>query len=192
MSGSIIQIDKLFQSHCTLERGATSPDELDPCTLWETCDLNQGVNGTRWLQELPRCPCQIQPLQLFYNNTIYDQALTTFFQWRIMAGDKQGILRRTAEFCIRSIPSTRVHAQVCCYDSKLKLITRGIGAGTPFLASPDWNKDAHYKMDTLPILICNGDWTRYHAVRPPNNGQNCTENPDDSEYALQVSKARDY
>ena len=106
--------------------------------------------------------------------------------------DKLGILRRTAKFCIRSLSSSSFTAQACCYDSKLKLITRGIGAGTPFLVSPDWNKEAHYKVDILPILICNGDWTRYHAVRPPNNGRNCSENPDDAEFVLQEMKARDY
>ncbi|XP_078349403.1 uncharacterized protein LOC144634353 [Oculina patagonica] len=174
------------------ERPTKTSEEVDPCTFWQNCDLNQGVNATHWLQELPSCPCQIQPLQLIYNNTMYDQALNKFFQWRELRVNKKDILRRTAEFCIRSLSSTRFTAQVCCYDSMLKLITRGIAAGTPFLVSPDWSREAHFKVDILPVLICNGDWTRYHAVRPPNNGRNCTENPDDAEFALQEMKARDY
>jgi len=168
---------------------------VDPCALWERCALNQNATLRRWLEELPNCPCQFHPMQLFFNSTLYDQELDKYFEWRVMKVDKLDLLRRTAEFCIRqrrSFSSSSLAAQVCCYDSKLKLITRGVGAGTPFLVSPDWNRRVHYELDELPIRLCNGDWTRYHAVRPPNNDRNCTENPGDEEFAHQVGKARDY
>lgn len=167
-------------------------DEQDPCTVWQNCALNQHLKASRWFQKLPSCSCQLQPTQFIYNNTIYDPALNKSFQWRGMKVDKKGLLRRTASFCIRSLPRTSLSAQVCCYDSKFQLITRGIGAGTPFVVSPDRNASMHYELDVLPIRLCNGDWTRYHAVRPPNNGRNCSANPDDNEFALQVLKARDY
>lgn len=167
-------------------------DELDPCTVWQNCALNQHLKASRWFQKLPSCSCQLQPTQFIYNNTIYDPALNKSFQWKGMKVDKRGLLRRTAQFCIRSLPHTSLSAQVCCYDSKLQLITRGIGAGTPFVVSPDRNASMHYELDVLPIRLCNGDWTRFHAVRPPNNGRNCSANPDYNEFALQVLKARDY
>lgn len=167
-------------------------DEQDPCTVWQNCALNQHLKASRWFQKLPSCSCQLQPTQFIYNNTIYDPALNKSFQWKGMKVDKRGLLRRTAQFCIRSLPHTSLSAQVCCYDSKLQLITRGIGAGTPFVVSPDRNASMHYELDVLPIRLCNGDWTRYHAVRPPNNGRNCSSNPDYNEFALQVLKARDY
>lgn len=167
-------------------------DEQDPCTVWQNCALNQLLKASRWFQKLPSCSCQLQPAHFIYNNTIYDPALNKSFQWRGMKVDKKGLLRRTAEFCIRSLPRTSLSAQVCCYDSKFQLITRGTGAGAPFVVSPDRNASMHYKLDVLPIRLCNGDWTRYHAVRPPNNGRNCSANPDDNEFALQVLKARDY
>lgn len=53
-------------------------------------------------------------------------------------------------------------------------------------------RELHIKHDVLPIQLCNGDWTRFHAVRSPNNGRNCTANPDDVEYARQVAIARDF
>ena len=167
----------------------------NPCALWENCALNQDPNLNSWMEKLPNCPCQFHRRQVFYIKTIYDQEQDKYFEWRVMKVDKLDILRRTAKFCIRqrrSFTNSSLAAQVCCYDSKLKLITRGVGAGTPFRVSPDWSSEAHYKLDVLPIRLCNGDWTRYHAVRPPNNGRNCTENPDGREFARQVAKARDY
>lgn len=167
----------------------------DPCSLWQNCALNQDANLTRWMKKLPNCPCQFHPMQLFYNRTLYDQQLDKYFEWRVMKRDKPALLRRTAKFCIRqlrSFASSSLAAQVCCYNASQKLITRGVGAGTPFLVSPDWSSDVHHKLDVLPIRLCNGDWTRYHAVRPPNNGLNCTTNPDDAEFARQVVNARDY
>lgn len=167
-------------------------DEVDPCTVWQNCDLNQHLKASRWFQKLPSCSCQLQPAHFIYNNSIYDPELNKTFQWKEMKVDKRALLRRTAKFCIRSLPRSSLSAQVCCYDSKFQLITRGLGAGTPFVVSPDRNATMHYELDVLPIRLCNGDWTRYHAARPPNNGRNCTANPDDNEYALQVIKARDY
>jgi len=183
----------LFLVDFVLIGAPTTP--VDPCALWERCALNQNATLRRWLEELPNCPCQFHPMQLFFNSTLYDQELDKYFEWRVMKVDKLDLLRRTAEFCIRqrrSFSSSSLAAQVCCYDSKLKLITRGVGAGTPFLVSPDWNSKVHYELDELPIRLCNGDWTRYHAVRPPNNDRNCTENPGDEEFSHQVAKARDY
>lgn len=170
----------------------------DPCALWENCALNQNTNVSRWIEELPNCPCQFHhPKQPAYNSTIYDQKLDKYFDWKEIKVNKLivAILKSTADFCIlqrRSFTISSFAAQVCCYDSKKKLITRGVNAGTPFLVSPEWSIKAHFQFDVLPIRLCNGDWTRYHAVRPPNNGLNCTENPDDGEFARQVAKARDY
>jgi len=117
-------------------------DEQDPCTVWQNCALNQLLKASRWFQKLPSCSCQLQPAHFIYNNTIYDPALNKSFQWRGMKVDKKGLLRRTAEFCIRSLPRTSLSAQVCCYDSKFQLITRGTGAGAPFVVSPSECLDA--------------------------------------------------
>ena len=106
--------------------------------------------------KLPSCSCQLQPTHFIYNNTIYDPALNKSFQWRGMKVDKRGLLRCTATFCIQLLPLTSLSARVCCYDSKFQLITRGIGAGTPFVVSPDRNASMHYELDVLPIRVCKG------------------------------------
>ncbi|KAJ7373392.1 AMOP domain [Desmophyllum pertusum] len=112
-----------------------TPDEPDPCSIWQNCALHQDVIARRWLQALPSCPCQFgfPSIQHFYNNnTIYDQALNKDFQWRLMNSyvDKRSIPRPTADLCIESLSdsaSNSSQSQVCCYNSKpLKLITRGL------------------------------------------------------------------
>ncbi|CAH3167547.1 unnamed protein product [Porites lobata] len=181
----------------TQSAAGTPKKSDDPCALWEKCAVNQNANVSRWLKRLPSCPCRVQLSEFLYNRSIYDKELDKYFDWGYMQVDQRAILRRTAQFCIRQRPlftNPSLSAQVCCYDSNMTLITRGVGAGTPFLVSPDWYmyRELHIKHDVLPIQLCNGDWTRYHAVRPPNNGRNCTANPDDVEYARQVAIARDF
>lgn len=47
-------------------------------------------------------------------------------------------------------------------------------------------------MDTLPWILCKGDWSRSHAVRPPNNGRACADSPPEEEYLAQLQEVKEY
>ena len=67
-----------------------------------------------------------------------------------------------AKRCVRSeVGEGTLAAQNCCYDSANKLLTRGSGAGTPDVISPDISAPLHQLVDKVPWLMCRGDWTRY-------------------------------
>ena len=88
-----------------------------------------------------------------------------------------------ASRCIRSKFTKGKPSQQCCYDSSGKLITSGVGAG-----SPDRNFPNHQESDVDPWMcaaeldgnlgvIKDGPHMReYLARRPANNGNNCTAN----------------
>lgn len=66
-----------------------------------------------------------------------------------------------AKRCIRSeVGEGTLAAQNCCYDVDKKLLTRGSGAGTPDVISPDVSGPLHQLVDKVPWLMCRGDWTR--------------------------------
>ncbi|KFO24286.1 Isthmin-2 [Fukomys damarensis] len=77
-------------------------------------------------------------------------------------------------------------------DEGSLLLTRGKGAGAPDLVSTDFYPELHFKVDTLPWILCKGDWSRYHTVRPPNNGRACADNPPEEEYLAQLQEAKEY
>lgn len=66
-------------------------------------------------------------------------------------------------------------AQHCCCDVSSQLLTRGMGAGAPDLVSTDVSPELPFKVDTLPRISCKADCSRYHVVRPANNGQACAD-----------------
>jgi hypothetical protein len=74
--------------------------------------------------------------------------------------------------------------QQCTYDSNLRLITHGAGAGTPDKAAPGFF-GSHYAEDVEPYewaLELDGGKPgkyveMYLSVRPPNNANNCPINP---------------
>lgn len=71
-----------------------------------------------------------------------------------------------AKRCIRSAVSHgTLAAQNCCYDSKGFLITRGSGAGTPHIISPDVSEALHQLVDKVPWILCKGDWTKYVVAK---------------------------
>lgn len=66
-----------------------------------------------------------------------------------------------AKNCIRSeIGTGTLAAQNCCYDKSGKLLTRGSGAGTPVVISPEVSSALHQLVDQVPWILCKGDWTR--------------------------------
>ena len=73
-----------------------------------------------------------------------------------------------------------------------RLLTRGKDAGVPDLVSTDVSPELHFKVDTLPWIPCKADCTRYHAVRPANNGRACADNPPEEEYLAQLQEAKEY
>ncbi|XP_042303102.1 isthmin-1 isoform X2 [Sceloporus undulatus] len=172
--------------------------DTDSCERWMSCKsefLKKYMHKV--VNDLPACPCAY-PTEVAYSTAdIYDRLKRKNFRWKDASGPKEKleIYKPTARYCIRSmlsLESTTLAAQHCCYDDSMQLITRGKGAGTPNLISIEFSAELHYKVDILPWIICKGDWSRYNEVRPPNNGQKCTENPSDEDYYRQFQEAREY
>ncbi|XP_023684604.2 isthmin-2 [Paramormyrops kingsleyae] len=175
--------------------GPTDDSGLDGCEQWLRCksDFLQQL----LLAELPSCPCSYPSEVVYGAISIFDKHLGRAFLWRDASGPKErlGVYRAAALFCLRSTPSrggALPAAQQCCYDGDLRLLTRGSGAGVPDLISADFSPELHHRLDVLPWLLCKGDWSRFHAARPPNNGLRCTENPPEKEYGRQLEQAREY
>ncbi|XP_006116051.2 isthmin-2 isoform X1 [Pelodiscus sinensis] len=172
--------------------------DVDSCEKWLNCKSDFLTKYlSKVLTDLPSCPCSY-PLEAVYSAVnLLDERQGKNFRWRDASGPKErlDIYKPTAHFCLRSmlsLDSTTLAAQHCCYDEHTKLITRGKGAGAPNLISTEFSPELHYKVDMLPWILCKGDWSRYHAVRPPNNGQQCADNPTEEEYRSQLQEAKEY
>ncbi|XP_036132970.1 isthmin-2 [Molossus molossus] len=172
--------------------------DVDHCEKWLNCKSDFLAKYlSQMLQDLPSCPCTY-PLDATHKDvSLQDKQKGRSFQWRDASGPRErlDIYQPTARFCLRSLlspNSSTLAAQHCCYDSGHRLLTRGKGAGTPDLISTQFSPELHFKLDTLPWILCKGDWSRYHSVRPPNNGQACADNPSEKEYLAQLQEAREY
>ncbi|XP_043929988.1 isthmin-2 [Protopterus annectens] len=172
--------------------------DVDSCEKWLNCRSEFLIKYIdKVLTDLPSCPC-FYPLEAVYSVvSIYDEKQEKSFRWRDASGPKErlDIYKPTAKFCIRSmlsLDSTTLAAQHCCYDDNTTLITRGKGAGAPNLISTEFSPELHYKVDTLPWILCKGDWSRYHEVRPPNNALHCEDNPSDDIYLSQLEEVKEY
>uniref|UniRef100_A0A8C5QLY8 AMOP domain-containing protein n=1 Tax=Leptobrachium leishanense TaxID=445787 RepID=A0A8C5QLY8_9ANUR len=177
---------------------AGTPPSTDNCDRWLNCksDFLSGYLH-RVLTELPSCPCSYPSEAVYSSLTLRDEALGRSFRWRDASSvrERLDIYNPGATFCLRSLlsrDSSSLGAQHCCYDQSMRLLTRGRGAGTPNLISADFSPELHYKADVLPWILCKGDWSRIHSVRPPNHGRTCPQNPPDEEYLSQLQEAREY
>ncbi|CAH2328456.1 Hypothetical predicted protein [Pelobates cultripes] len=187
------------ESWVTMTDAGTPPSSsADNCDRWLTCksDFLTGYLH-RVLTELPSCPCSYPSEAVYSSLTLRDEALGRSFRWRDASGGRErlDIYNPGATFCLRSLlsrDSSSLGAQHCCYDQSMRLLTRGRGAGTPNLISADFSPELHYKADVLPWILCKGDWSRIHSVRPPNTGRACPQNPSEEEYLAQLQEAREY
>ncbi|XP_040188442.1 isthmin-2 [Rana temporaria] len=181
-------------------RGTPAPDNahLDSCDRWLTCKSEFLSNYLhRVLTELPSCPCSYPSEAVYSSLVLRDETLARSFRWRDASGNRErlDIYNPGARFCLRSLltrDSSSLGAQHCCYDHSLKLVTRGHAAAIPNLISADFSPELHYKADVLPWILCKGDWSRIHSLRPPNNGHGCPENPPEEEYLAQLQEAREF
>lgn len=174
------------------------PIDVDSCEKWLNCKsefLQRYLHQV--LSELPSCPCSY-PSEVAYSMvSVYEETHGRQFRWRDASGSKErlDIYKPSAHSCIRSALSgdlSTLAAQQCCYDDRGRLITRGKGAGTPNLISTEFSPELHFKVDVLPWILCKGDWSRFHAVRPPNNGLSCPENPHEDVFMNELEEAREY
>lgn len=78
------------------------------------------------------------------------------------------------------------------YGAGSQLLTWGKGAGAPDLVSTHFLPELPFRVATLPWILCKGDWSRYHAARPPDNGRACADNPPEDEYLAQLQEAKEY
>ncbi|KAM9356104.1 isthmin-2 [Pholidichthys leucotaenia] len=172
--------------------------DVDSCEKWLNCKsefLQRYLHQV--LSELPSCPCSF-PFEVAYTVvSLYDEKHGRSFRWRDASGLKErlDIYKPSARSCIRtalSSDSSTLAAQHCCYDNRGQLITRGKSAGTPNLISTEFSPELHFKVDVLPWILCKGDWSRFHAVRPPNNGLSCLENPHEDVFMNELEEAREY
>ncbi|XP_078263356.1 isthmin-2-like [Rhinoraja longicauda] len=172
--------------------------EVDSCEKWLNCKsdfLKKYL--TKALTDLPNCPCTYPAEAVYSVVSLREDGKGRFFRWRDASGPKErlDIYKPTSKFCIRSMlsfDSATLAAQHCCYDEQMRLITRGKGSGAPNLISTEFSPELHYKVDVLPWILCKGDWSRYNAVRPPNNGLNCSENPLEADFVAQLKEAKEY
>ncbi|XP_072349685.1 isthmin-2 isoform X2 [Scyliorhinus torazame] len=172
--------------------------EVDSCDKWLNCKsefLKKYL--MKALTDLPSCPCTYPAEAVYSIVSVHEDGKGRFFRWRDASGPKErlDIYKPTSKSCIRSmlsLDSATLAAQHCCYDDQMKLITRGKGAGAPNLISTEFSPELHYKVDVLPWILCKGDWSRYNAVRPPNNGLNCSENPLEDDFMAQLKEAKEY
>ncbi|KAI4895261.1 hypothetical protein NFI96_011741 [Prochilodus magdalenae] len=172
--------------------------DVDSCEKWLNC---KSEFLQRYLQqvllELPSCPCTYPPTASYKAVTLPDEVRKQTFHWRDASDPKErlDIYKPSAHSCLRSCLSpkgTTLAAQHCCYDNQGQLITRGKGAGTPNLISTEFSPELHFKVDVLPWILCKGDWSRFHVMRPPNNGLNCPENPHQDIFMNELEEAREY
>ncbi|KAM4014139.1 isthmin-2 [Anomaloglossus baeobatrachus] len=184
----------------TAKSNGPSPESgsQDSCERWLTCKSEFLSNYLqRVLTELPSCPC-FYPSEVVYSSLVLrDEKLARSFRWRDASGvrERLDIYNLGARFCLRSLlsrDSSSLGAQHCCYDHALRLVTRGRAAGIPNLISAEFSPELHYKADVLPWILCKGDWSRIHPLRPPNNGYECPENPSQEEYQTQLQEAREF
>ncbi|XP_019647591.1 PREDICTED: isthmin-1-like [Branchiostoma belcheri] len=177
----------------------TSPFDMadvDSCEQWMQCRSEFLLAYLSKLDDLPSCPC-FYPVNLPYNNQVWDPIHNRIVRWVDASGPRErlDVYRPGARYCIRSLlsrESTSLAAQHCCYDGDMRLVTRGKAAGTPNLISTEISRELHYRVDIMPWILCKGDWTRYNQVRPPNNAQECPDNPDENELYRQVEEAKNY
>ncbi|XP_046874311.1 isthmin-2 [Hypomesus transpacificus] len=171
---------------------------VDSCEKWLSCKndfLQKYLHQV--LTELPSCPCSYPSEAVYSAVNIPDQKQRKTYRWRDASGPKErlDIYKPSARFCIRSMlsyESTTLAAQHCCYDDHMKLITRGKGAGAPNLISTEFSPELHYKVDVLPWILCKGDWSRFHSVRPPNNALACWDNPPEEVFQAELEEAKEY
>lgn len=182
-----------FPSHTPLPSA-----DVDSCEKWLNCKSDFLAKYlSQVLRDLPSCPCAY-PLEVVYRAvSLPEERQGRSFRWRDASGPRErlDVYQPTARFCLRSLlslQSSTLAAQHCCYDAGSRLLTRGKGAAAPDLVSTDISPELHFKVDTLPWLLCKGDWSRYHAVRPPNNGRACADNPPEEEYLAQLQEAKEY
>lgn len=175
-----------------------SSKDVDSCEKWLNCKsefLQRYLHQV--LTELPSCPCTYPSEVAYTVVSVYDESRGRQFRWRDASSPKErlDIYKPSARNCIRSTlssDSSTLAAQHCCYSDRGQLITRGKGAGTPNLISTEFSPELHFKVDVLPWILCKGDWSRFHAVRPPNNGQDCPENPHEDVFMNELEEAREY
>ncbi|XP_064621500.1 uncharacterized protein LOC135484200 [Lineus longissimus] len=168
--------------------------EIDACGKWATCKDEFFLSQLKNLASLPSCPCYY-PVGMEFDNKVWDPEKNVYVSWTDASNPEEHleVYKPSAERCIRSllVPDSEVFsAQHCCYDKWMQLITRGQGAGTPNLVSPELSYILHYKIDMLPWIICKGDWRRYNKVLPPNNQQQCTQNPREFDYLKQIEERK--
>uniref|UniRef100_A0A2K5R5P2 Isthmin 2 n=1 Tax=Cebus imitator TaxID=2715852 RepID=A0A2K5R5P2_CEBIM len=173
--------------------------DVDSCEKWLTCKNDFLTNYISQMQrDLPSCPCVYPRGAMERTVSLRDhQRQGRRYRWRDASGhsERLDIYRPTARYCLRSLlseESSTLGAQHCCYDNHRRLLTRGKGAGAPNLISPQLSPQLHFKVDTLPWILCKGDWSRLHAVRPPNNDRACPDNPPLEEYLAQLQEAKEY
>jgi hypothetical protein len=161
---------------------------------WFDCSIKSEKELRAIFEALPACPCVYHPMIMPYESKFWDNRHNKYFVWHDVTQLVTKIPKQDpAKWCIEHEPEPgQLASQYCCYNNNSMLITRGSGAGTPRIVSPGKSYQYHEMLDIQPWIDCKGDWTRYHVIRPPNNGINCPQFPDEKEYQLQREQAQNY
>jgi hypothetical protein len=137
-----------------------------------------GRPGERWFESLPDCPCSWSDIP--FGQKVPDKE-GRMGKWRKGAVWKKGdsIVHPGATLEARWTADDGGNGQQCTYKGD-KLITGGLGAGTPDLFSPWYLGDVwrHIREDVvsyLGLFRWLGDYScaLYQQMYPPNNGLGC-------------------
>lgn len=141
-------------------------------------------------EDLPSCPCTYPAEALDGFASLLDKRLGRTFYWKDSSDAEEHVdaYLPAARLCLRSLHGERTStlaSQLCCYDHRGRLLTRGKGARSAELISPDFSPKLHHIVDHVPWDLCKGDWSIFQTLLPPNNGLNCPPRPSGSKFVHQ-------
>jgi hypothetical protein len=114
-----------------------------------------------WLDEIPNCPCTVDPAEGFVAGDQWAPLETAGVVVNYFHGPK-------AKFELRSWPSPNGHGNQCTYDRSGNLIRSAPDAGSADYYSPNGSLWSHWAHDVHPFSIAArlGRIDDYYDVRP--------------------------
>lgn len=158
----------LGQAPATAHHGADPASlasaDVDHREKWLNCKSDFLAKYlSQMLQDLPSCPCTY-PLDATHTDvSLQDKQKGRGFQWRDASGPGE-----RAAACAPCCPGTAARRLPAPLLGLRHQCDPRQGRGTPHLISTQFSPELHFKLDTLPWILCKGDWSRYHSVRPPS------------------------
>jgi hypothetical protein len=144
---------------------------------WFQVDYVSPQNSSNWYDDLPDCPCSVAQVPLDAPQPApVSGRLGRWDDYTVNAGFHPGAV---TEYRWTPLDSSIPSGQQCTYDAMGRLITSGLGAGTPDRYSPprlfSLRFPPHYMNDVMPWSEIPCD--EYLRLWPPNRGNCGFSNP---------------